>query len=202
MNSKITVTGEENNGRLYSGSLQCGLGVDLDGVAEQKMEKREPMAGINDEFEKMYRENFDDIYGFVYHQIRHRQMAEDITQDTFYAALTLGEEFLRHPKQRAWLAVTAQNKMYELYRKMKYWATEPLEEVYHELAVYDPNYEATELELAALAIISEEEWNLMKDYYLQGITARELAEMAGITENNLRVRLSRLKGKLRKDITR
>ena len=91
--------------------------------------------------------------------------------------------------------------MYALYRNMKRWAVEPLEEGHIELAVLDPNYEATELELAALAIISEDEWKLMKDYHLRGITARELAEKAGITENNMRVRLSRLRGKLRKDIT-
>lgn len=97
--------------------------------------------------------------------------------------------------------VTARNKMRELYRKMKRNASETLEEI-PELAVEEPDYNEIELELTALSIIDKEDWELIKDYYLIGITTRELAEKYEITENNMRVRLHRLKVKLRKKIDR
>ena len=85
---------------------------------------------------------------------------------------------------------------------MKRWTYEALEEDHPRMAVSDREYEGRELELTALDIVSEEEWNLIKDYYLEGITIKELAEKYGITENNMRVRLFRLKTKLRSEITR
>lgn len=111
------------------------------------------------------------------------------------------DEFRNHPEPKKWLMVTARNKMRELYRKMKRNASETLEEI-PELAVEEPDYNEIELELTALSIIDKEDWELIKDYYLIGITTRELAEKYEITENNMRVRLHRLKVKLRKKIDR
>lgn len=153
--------------------------------------------GITDGLEAIYKEHYRKVYKFVYRNLRNKQMAEDITQDTFYAALKLGDDFLLHPKPELWLMVTARYKMYELYRKMKRWAAVSLEEECLGLAVSETDYEDVELELTALTIIDEEEWRLIKNYYLTGITIAELAESEGITENNMRVRLTRLKKKLR-----
>ena len=172
------------------------------GVAEQKMKQEEFGKDINEEFEKLYRDNYKEVYEFIYHQIPNKQIAEDIMQDTFYAALKSGETFLRHPKQVGWLMVTAQNKIYELHRKMKRQKALPLDDENRILAVRELNYDVTELELAALAIMSEKEWTLIKDYYLRGIPAKELAQEKGITENNFRVKLSRLSSKLRKELAR
>ena len=104
---------------------------------------------------------------------------------------------MSHPEPKGWLMVTAKNKLRELYRRMKPSARESLE------GVLEPSAEApgdggTELELTALASINEEEWALVKDYYLLGITIRELAEKYGITENNMRVRLHRIRGRMRR----
>lgn len=129
-------------------------------------------------------------------------MAEDIAQDVFYAAWKKGDEFLKHKEPKLWLMVTARNKMHALYRQMKRWTYEPLEEDHPTMAVMEHEYEESELELTALAIISEEEWKLIKDYYLSGITIKELAEKYQITENNMRVRLFRMKAKLRGEIER
>ena len=46
-------------------------------------------------------------------------------------------------------------------------------------------------------MIAEEEWELIKDFYLRGITIRELAGKYGITENAMTVRLHRLRKKIR-----
>ncbi len=70
-----------------------------------------------DEFERVYKAYYGDVFKAVYHKTSDRQTAEDITQDTFVAAFKLGEEFLAHPQPKLWLLRTAHYKLYELYRK-------------------------------------------------------------------------------------
>lgn len=165
------------------------------------MNEKERMANAGEVVGEAYKEYFQDIYKFVFRRIRNKQIAEDIAHDVFCAALNKAEEFLKHEEPKKWLMVTARNKMYELYRKMKHSALESLDEI-PEIEVEEIDYEKLELELTALAIIDEAEWELIKDYYLIGYTIRELAEKYGITENNMSVRLFRLREKLRNGMER
>lgn len=173
-----------------------------DGVYEHTMKENELMINAKTTFAETYEEYFGEVFKYIFRKIPNQHMAEDITQDVFYAAWKKGDEFLNHPEPKLWLMVTARNKMHELYRRMKRWTYAPLEDDHPIMAVVDSEYEECELELTALAIISDEEWKLIKDYYLAGIKIAELAEKYMITENNMRVRLSRLKAKLRNEIER
>lgn len=164
------------------------------------MREKRFMTGTTEEFEIFYREYFNRVYKYVYRKIPNPQVAEDITQDTFYAAYVKCQELARHPKPELWLLRTAHNKMLEFYRRMKYRDTVPLEEESLELGKEEIYYQMKELELTALATMNQEEWQLMKKYYFFGYSIQELAEAEGITENNMRVRLSRLKKRLQGDL--
>lgn len=166
------------------------------------MREGQPVHGKTDEFSKIYMAYFDDVYKAVYRRIPNRQIAEDIVQDTFLVAFKLGGEFLKHPEPKLWLFRTAHYKMLELYRRMKRRAAEPLEEERLELAKEDCRYGEIELDMAALAAISAEEWRMIKAYYLAGTTITELAESEAITENHMRVRLFRFRRKLKETIKR
>lgn len=163
------------------------------------MREKLMMNDSNDGIAEIYKESFGDVYKFVYHKVRNRHVAEDIVHDAFLVALTKREEFLNHPKPKAWLMTTARYKLMELNKKLKRWDMEYLEDL-PELVEPGNCYERIELELSALATISEDEWNMLKEYYLYGIDAATLAEREGITENNMNVRLTRLKKKLRESI--
>lgn len=165
------------------------------------MNEEERIASDGEVIEAAYVAYFEEVYKFVFRRIGNETVTEDIVHDVFCAALNKMEEFRNHPEPKRWLMVTAKNKIRELYRKMKRRSFETLDEI-PEPAVEEPDYSEIELELTALAIIDKEEWELIKDYYLIGITIRELAERYGITENNMRVRLHRLRVKLRKKIDR
>ena len=149
-----------------------------------------------DAFAEIYEAYFDDVFRAVYRKVLDRQTAEDITQDTFFAAFEFGEGFLEHPEPKLWLLRTAYNKIYELYRKRKRRATEPLEE-YRELAAQDCHYGEVELNLSALAVVGEEEWGIVKAYHVFGTTIAEMAQQEEVTENNMRVRLFRVRKKLK-----
>lgn len=150
-----------------------------------------------DEFAVFYQKYFDRIYGYVYRRISDVQTAEDIAQDTFCAAYAKRQVFLGHAQPLRWLLRTARNKILELYRYTGRQATVPLEEL--ELGREELRYEVKELELTALTTLNREEWELVRDHYLYGVTISELAGAAGITENNMRVRLWRLKKRLQKN---
>lgn len=152
---------------------------------------------MEDMFEEIYKIHFREIYAYVSRVARDGQAAEDIVQDVFCAALSLGDQFRNHPNRKGWLMLTARNKCCELHRKMRRWAAQPLEEG-QEWEAVDSRYGEIELEMTALGVLTREEWKLVKDYYLGGATIRELAKRCGKTENGMRVYLHRLKGKVRK----
>ncbi len=166
-------------------------------MAEQKMKEKDPITNMPDELADIYEKYFDAVFKYVYREIPHKEMAEDITQDVFYVALKKGKDFLEHSEPKLWLLRTAWFKMRELHRKMKRWATEPLDEGSPELGVEEGCYEEVELELTALAILDEKEWKLIKRYYFGGCPISVLAKEEGITDNNMRVRLYRMKKKLK-----
>lgn len=161
------------------------------------MNKKYPMAGMNEKFAEIYSKYFKDIFRYVHHMISNSQVAEDIAQEVFYTALEKGNEFLEHPYPKRWLFRTARYKVHERYRKMKYWTMVRLEEDNPEFAKEEFGYEEKELELAARSILSEEDWRMFRNYHMQGSTIAELARLYGITEDNTRVRLTRMKKKLR-----
>ncbi len=149
-----------------------------------------------DAFTEVYKAYYEVVFKAVYHRIANRQIAEDITQDTFVVAFRLGEDFLRHPEPKLWLLRTAHYKMLEAYRKAKRWGLEPLEK-HQELEAQDCHYGEVELNLSALATLGKEEWRAIKAYHVFGNTISEMAESEAVTENNMRVRLFRVRKKLK-----
>lgn len=154
-----------------------------------------------DAFAEVYEAYFDDVFRAVYRKVLERQTAEDIAQDTFFAAFRIGEHFLEHPEPKLWLLRTAYNKVHELYRRRKRRATEPLENC-KELAEQDCHYGEVELNLSALATVTEKEWRTVMAHHVFGTTIAEMAESEAVTENNMRVRLFRVRKKLKDGIER
>lgn len=163
------------------------------------MNENERMANAGDVIEDAYKAYFKDVYGYVVRRVGNETVAEDIVHDVFLTALDKIEKFRNHPQQKGWLMVTARNKMRELKRKMENNPLESLEEMV-EVGEEEVDYEKIEFELTVLEVVKEEEWELIKDYYLRGVTIREMAEKYGITENAMTVRLHRLRKKIKERI--
>ncbi len=164
------------------------------------MDKKEAVMNEGNDFAAFYRENLDLIYHYIYRIIPNRQLAEDLTQETFYTALVKQDELWGHPNPKLWLMRIARYKMMEFRKSMRYRKTEPLDPEGIEAAELDAGYGITELNVIAGNMLGEKEWQLIKKYYLFGATISELAEAEGISENNMRVRLSRWTKQLRNKI--
>lgn len=155
---------------------------------------------VNCDFAAFYKENLEMIYHYIYRMFPNKQIAEDITQETFYVAFRKQNELWEHPNPHYRLLCIAKYKMMEFRKKMRYRNTEPWEPERYELAEEEAGYVIKELDLTAIDTLGEREWHLIKKHYMFGVTISELAKAEGITENNMRVKLSRWTKRLRNQL--
>ena len=71
------------------------------------------------DFEAVYREYFADVYKYVLALSRDEQTAEEVTQETFFKALTAIDSFRGDCQLRVWLCQIARNQYLTLCRERK-----------------------------------------------------------------------------------
>ena len=71
------------------------------------------------DFEAVYREYFADVYQYVLALSRDEQTAEEVTQETFFKALTAIDSFRGDCQLRVWLCQIARNQYLTLCRERK-----------------------------------------------------------------------------------
>ena len=72
-----------------------------------------------DNFEKLYREYFQYVQFYLLRLCGDRELAEELTQETFFAALASKENFRYDSEVRTWLCKIGKNKYFEKLRKEK-----------------------------------------------------------------------------------
>lgn len=81
----------------------------------QDLRRRDPIAVA-----ELYNAYADRIYSLVFNQVgRNREVAQDIVQETFVAALKSAAKFRGHSKIYTWLCSIANKKVSDFYRRKK-----------------------------------------------------------------------------------
>ena len=70
-----------------------------------------------DEFDKVYAEYFSEVYKFVISLCQNPELAEEITQETFFKALKNIDKFKGNCKLSTWLCKIAKNTYYSYVKK-------------------------------------------------------------------------------------
>lgn len=70
-------------------------------------------------FEEIYREYFRDVYLYSLGLSKNEQIAEDVTQETFFKAMRAISDFKGDCDIRVWLCQIAKNEYFSLMRKQK-----------------------------------------------------------------------------------
>jgi len=79
------------------------------------LRRRDPSA-----ITQLYNTYADRIYSLVFHQVgRNHEVAQDIVQETFVAALKSATKFRNKSKVYTWLCSIANNKVSDFYRRQK-----------------------------------------------------------------------------------
>lgn len=151
--------------------------------------------------EALYEREAANVYKYVYHLCGNREMAEDITQETFLKATDALKKFRGQCKELTWLCQIAKHLLYAEWKKKK------------KLKITDVEsgemVDGQEVEDTILQVMEKLEW-FEKMQGLNAVTReviylriycelsfREIGEMLGRTENWARVTFYRGKQKLK-----
>lgn len=150
------------------------------------------------DFEEIYDQYFREVYRFVWSLCRDAATAEEITQETFFKALTSIHQFNGTCKIKVWLCQIAKNTYFSYSKKKKRFAT------------HDPDEEAGEYRLEERMLDKEEALRIHKalhgleEPYKEVFTLRvfgelsftEISQLFKKTESWSRVTFHRAKRKI------
>ena len=81
------------------------------------------------DYEKMYNAFYMQVYSYIMTLAKNRDIAEEITQNTFYRALTSKEKFRNESDELTWLCSIAKNLFYDEMRKQSHTAPLPEDDI-------------------------------------------------------------------------
>jgi RNA polymerase sigma-70 factor, ECF subfamily len=178
-------------------------------------------AGELDAFEALANRYEQRVYALALRMLRHKQDAEDVTQQTFLSALENLGGFRGDASFATWLLRIATHAALKIIRKQKGLDTVSLEEATEEADGYDtiphpeyiadwrqspeqlvPKNEMQRLLDEALAKLDEKHRLVFLLRDAEGLSVKETAETLGLSEANTKVRLLRARLQLREQLTR
>ncbi|MGE7931487.1 RNA polymerase sigma factor [Viridibacillus arvi] len=68
-------------------------------------------------FQQVYQTHNDAIYQYIFYLIQHREVAEDLTQETFYRAYKQFDTFREEADVKTWIKRIARNLVYDHFRR-------------------------------------------------------------------------------------
>lgn len=152
--------------------------------------------------DKFVRELFDEKYEtlcyYVGKETGDKTFAEDVVQETFLELWRKAEDLQDHPNLAGWLYLTARNKMLKLGKKKS--QLYPVED--RIITGREKEYEEIEFTESMKSLISETEYEMLRDYYVGGYSAADIAKKYKINKGGVRMRISRIKKKLGADIVK
>ncbi len=159
-------------------------------------------------FEKFYNEHFDKLYRFVFFRCgRDEALAQDLVSEIFMKALKHFHEYDETKSKSAWLLTIARNHMANYWRDHK--ATEPLVVFNDEGEKEDDSMwikgsleawqkqDASRTVKEILALLSENEREIVTLHYLLGYSYAEIAEKNNMTEVAVKVAAHRALKKMK-----
>ena len=149
--------------------------------------------------EEIYQQHAQTVYRFLMTHTRDADLAEELTQETFYQAIRSSDRFDESCKVSTWLCAIAKRVL--LTYRRKHPTTEELEE--QTMSVPSAESEALETvnRMELIRLVHELPDPAREVVYLRafgGLSFAEIGEVQGKTENWARVTFYRAKEKLKK----
>jgi RNA polymerase sigma-70 factor, ECF subfamily len=173
-------------------------------IRNEELEIRAAMDDLSN-FSVLYDRYYVQIFRFVYQRTDSEDSAADLTSQVFLKAmLSLKKYQFRGLPFASWLYRVATNEVNLEYRKSKLQrvfstSTENLLNVAQEFPD-DGTEDMIQSILKSLNTLNYEEMELMEMRYFEKRPFKEIAEITGITENNLKVKVHRIIQKLKEKV--
>lgn len=154
-----------------------------------------------DDIRRIYRETIDDLYRFVARRCdRDRDLAEDVTQETWLRAVRTWQAEGVPDRPLAWLTTVARNLLSNHYRRRP---AETLDDsVAESVAAEEPEDREPRLSLMerALRRLPIPQLRLLEAFHFRRERVAEIAQANGISERAVEGRLRRAREQLRHQI--
>lgn len=152
------------------------------------------------DFESVYHLHFCDVYRYALSLCKNEAMAEEITQETFYKALSSLEHFDGKCKVSVWLCQIAKNTYITMCRRRKFVAPDADVTLLADENNMEERYYTKQTALAIQNVL-----NTLEEPYRDVFSARVFGEMSfkqiaklfGKTETWARVTYHRARGKIK-----
>ncbi|MFH1748547.1 MAG: RNA polymerase sigma factor [Planctomycetota bacterium] len=158
--------------------------------------------GIIAEMLETYRDTIHPLYQFVSRRAgRSRQLAEDVTQETYLRAVVQWRNGRRPENALAWLRTVARNLLLNHYRRRKLESLEPsnVAGVLESEPVESPA--AAALVYWGLARLGRRPRRLLEAFYIEEQSTRAIATELGVSERAVEGRLRRARQALKSRLT-
>ncbi len=161
--------------------------------ADVKLAKK----GSTEAFSRLYETVYKDLYHIALYSLRNTHDASDVVSDTVLDAYCSIDKLKQPEKFRSWIMRILSAK---IKRKQKEYfnTTEELNEDFPEINNFD--YDSVELKEALNKLDSESRLMLSMSV-LGGYTSDEISEICDVKSGTVRSKLSRIKEKLRLELT-
>ena len=146
----------------------------------------------------------DLVYTLAIRMVKHKEEAEEITQDTFIKAFKSIDKFKGDSKFSTWIYRVAYNTCLDVIKKNKRLQSNvPINEyTEHEVKAIDNALDIMEAKERSVVIknciekLPSEDAFLMTLYYYEELSLDEIADITGLKANNVKVKLFRSRKKL------
>ncbi|MBQ4803770.1 RNA polymerase sigma factor [Aquimarina sp. MMG015] len=144
------------------------------------------------------------VYTVIYRMVRNKEEAEEIAQDTFIKAYKSLSNYRGEAKFSTWLYTIAYRKSLDAIKtKKRFVATELIEEIsegevtnVNDALSYLQDKERKQIISDSILKLPEEEAVIITLYYFEEKSVKEIKDIVGITENNIKIKLYRSRKKL------
>jgi len=158
-----------------------------------------------DIFEQTYSDLADSIFRYIYFRVFDREIAKDLTQETFYKVWDYLAKGKKIENMKAFIYRTAHNIVVNSIRSKR--PTISIDELEETIGfeVVDTQQEESKIQaqdvasiLDSFKILKEHDAEIMKLRYVDGLTIQEISQITSYSENSLSVKIHRLLEKLKK----
>lgn len=155
---------------------------------------------------KFYNENKDKIFSYFYYNLNNdKEVAEDLTSETFLKWFEKFDTYNEEYQFSTWIFTIARNTLIDFFRKNKVEITidETTEMTYSEFMQYEQDF-ANKIDTQnkmkqvyeVMDQLKEEQREIIVMKYLSEFSTKEISNITGKSEPNIRKIISRWLGKL------
>ena len=156
--------------------------------------------GIGDleEFQASLAPLKDGLYGFILKSLGFAEEAADVYQETLLRAFKYRHGFRRGRSFKSWLFTIADNEVKRYFKKAGRSVSLDRETVARMMPGAPPDQAERVREIfAAAATLTQRQKRIFFLFYESGFPIREIAEITGLTANNVKVTLNQCRNRIR-----